>query len=354
MLSPNIDTAINMLTDVYSDFINISSYDATCNSLVIGHVAEDPDWLTSVRSRSSALKNVMNEFVDQKPKMFADIITSFINYQSTLAAVASNRKAISSAQQWLAFLTPLRTTLASNVAIATNAQQTFTHAYGQAKDVESLINESVQEGWTALSDEEQVMVKIANQIGSLTANIESLGANVSSAQIRAGKAYIQSTVTIAYGVVMGTVSSVPFLSFAGALFTIGYSAYDTISKAQEIQHDLDQLTKLQNEATEAAQAAAITKATIQVLTNMSEQFLSIDDNLPALALLWQDELDKVTELINALESGSDPALLYDLQTIEVAAASWQTIADFAKQISLPPEYGTPVLINTLDNTIKQQ
>mgnify|MGYP000005539950 CR=1 FL=1 len=354
MLSPNIDTALDMLTDVYKDFANISSYDATCNSLVIGHVAKDPEWLTSVRSRSSELKNVMNEFVEQKPKMLADILTSFINYRSTIAAVASNRKSISTAQQWLEFLKPLKATLVNNVAIASSAQTAFTQAYGKTKDVEYLIDESIQDGWAALSNEEQAMVKIADQIGSLTANIENLGADVSAAQLRAGKAYIQSTVTIAYGVVMGTATSVPFLSFAGALFTIGYSAYDTITSAQEVQDDLDQLTKLQNEATDAAQAAAITKATIQVLSNMSEEFLKIDDHLPALALLWQDELDKVSELINALQSGSNPALLYDLQTIEVAAASWNTIADFAKQISSPPQIGTPVLINTLDSTITKQ
>lgn len=33
MLSPNVDTALNMLTDVYTDFLGISNYDATCNSL---------------------------------------------------------------------------------------------------------------------------------------------------------------------------------------------------------------------------------------------------------------------------------------------------------------------------------
>ncbi len=354
MLSPNIDMTLDMLTGVYKDFINISNYDATCNSLVIGHVAQDPQWLVSVRSRSSKLKNVMNEFVEQKPKMFADILTSFIDYQSTIAAVASNRKSVSTAEEWLALLKPLKATLEDNVAIANNAQQKFTHAYDQAKDVESLINDSVNDGWEELSDEEQAMVKIANQIGSLTANIENLGASVSSAQLRAGKTYIQSTVTIAYGVVMGTVSSVPFLSFAGAIFTIGYSAYDTIRSAEEIQRDLDQLTELQNKATEEAQAAAITKATIQILSNMSEDFLKIDDNLPALALLWQDELDKVSGLISALQSGSDPTLLYDLQTIEIAATSWKTIADFAKKISLPPQIGVPVLVNTLNKTIEPQ
>ena len=87
---------------------------------------------------------------------------------------------------------------------------------------------------------------------------------------------------------------------------------------------------------------------------MSEEFLKIDDNLPALSLLWQDELDKVNELINALQSGSDPALLTDLQTIKIASASWKTISEFVQLISLPPNIGKPVLVNTLNNTIQEQ
>ncbi|MCP5721747.1 hypothetical protein NL330_27190, partial [Klebsiella pneumoniae] len=78
----------------------------------------------------------------------------------------------------------------------------------------------------------QAMVRIATEIGSLSQSIASLGANVTAAQLRAGKAYIQSMVTISYGVVMGATTSVPFLSFAGALFTVGYSAYSTISSAK--------------------------------------------------------------------------------------------------------------------------
>ncbi|BCK22984.1 Uncharacterised protein [Vibrio cholerae] len=87
---------------------------------------------------------------------------------------------------------------------------------------------------------------------------------------------------------------------------------------------------------------------------MSEEFLKIDDSLPALSLLWQDELDKVNELINALQSGSDPALLTDLQTIKIASASWKTISEFVQLISLPPNVGKPVLVNTLNNTIQEQ
>ena len=354
MLSPNVDTALNMLTDVYTDFLGISNYDATCNSLFIGHVAKDPNWLVEVRSRTEILRAVMNEFMQQKPKIFAQIITSFINYQTTFDACAQNSKAITSTKQWIECLQLLQKTLKQNITLTNEAQQVFTKSYNQAKNAEELLASSIQDGWNELASEEQAMVRIATEIGSLSQSIASLGANVTAAQLRAGKAYIQSMVTISYGVVMGATTSVPFLSFAGALFTVGYSAYSTISSAKEVQQDLDKRTQLQTLASEEAQAAAITKAIIQTLSNMSEEFLKIDDSLPALSLLWQDELDKVNELINALQSGSDPALLTDLQTIKIASASWKTISEFVQLISLPPNVGKPVLVNTLNNTIQEQ
>ncbi len=251
-------------------------------------------------------------------------------------------------------LTIIAKTLKQNITLTNEAQQVFTKSYNQAKNAEELLASSIQDGWNELASEEQAMVRIATEIGSLSQSIASLGANVTAAQLRAGKAYIQSMVTISYGVVMGATTSVPFLSFAGALFTVGYSAYSTISSAKEVQQDLDKLTQLQTLASEEAQAAAITKAIIQTLSNMSEEFLKIDDSLPALSLLWQDELDKVNELINALQSGSDPALLTDLQTIKIASASWKTISEFVQLISLPPNVGKPVLVNTLNNTIQEQ
>lgn len=164
MLSPNVDTALNMLTDVYTDFLGISNYDATCNSLFIGHVAKDPNWLVEVRSRTEILRAVMNEFMQQKPKIFAQIITSFINYQTTFDACAQNSKAITSTKQWIECLQLLQKTLKQNITLTNEAQQVFTKSYNQAKNAEELLASSIQDGWNELASEEQAMVRIATEI----------------------------------------------------------------------------------------------------------------------------------------------------------------------------------------------
>ena len=354
MLSPNVDDTVNLLTDTYKDFNSLTEYFVTCNALRIGHVSKDPDWLIAARSRTDRLRSVMHDFINEKPEIFAETLTSFINYESLFSAFAAQSTVNKTADEWINYLAPLKAALEKNVVETKQSQNIFADAYKNVKNVEFLLEESIKTGWQELSDEEQQMTKLATAIGALSQKVSDLGVEVSSAQLRAGKAYIQSTVTILYGVVMGTVTSVPFLSFAGALFTIGYSAFETIQSAKDIQADLDHLTELQNDATQVAQAAAITKAVLQLLYEMSEEFLRLDDKLPALSKVWQGELDKLNEVLAALKSGSDPALLFDLESIKIAAASWGSIVDFVKIISKPPITGKSVIINTIDNTITQQ
>ena len=351
MLSPNIDSMLDMLAGVYSDIRGVSDYASTCNSFVVGHVASDPEWLSSVRSRSGMLRDVMNGFMQQKPDIMANIIVSIINYQSLFAAFSAQRNDIQSSDQWLALLETLRTTASDSLNTTNSADTAFKQAYTDVSNTVFLLDESINEGWQALSSEEAAMTRIAEAIGQLGQSIASLGADVTSANIRAGKTYIQSMVKMAYSVVMETVSSVPYLTIASGFLSIGEGIYNTLKNAADVQKQLDELTTLQKEATETAQATAITKAVLQQLNDLEKSFLSLDSSLPSLALMWQDEIDKLTSAIDAINAGSDPSLLFDLQTTEIAAASWQTIADFADKMRQPPLTGDSILINCEDNTI---
>lgn len=351
MLNPHVDTAINMLTEVYNDIRGVSNYANTCNSFVIGHVASDPDWLASARSRSEALRDVMNAFMRQKPDIMASIIVSFVDYQTLFAAFATQYKQLSSTDDWLSMLESLKSTATASMNTTNNANAEFSDAYKNVSDRAFLLDDSISQGWQALSGEEAEMTRIAEAIGELTNSIASLGAEVNSADLRAGKTYVQSLVKMAYSVVMETASSVPYLTIATGLLSIGEGVYNTLKNASDVQTQLDKLTQLQNQATQAAQATAITKAVLQQLNTLEKSFLSLDSSLPALSLLWQNEIDKLSSAINAINAGSDPSLLFDLQTAEIAAASWQTITDFANQLHQAPQVGNSILVNCEDKTI---
>lgn len=351
MLSPNVDTCIDMLTEVYNDIRGVSDYASTCNSLVIGHVSSDPEWLSSARSRTEALRDVMNEFMRQKPDIMSGIIVSFVNYQTLFAAFASQYKQLGSNDDWLSMLESLKSTATASMNTTSDANTSFSDAYKNVSDRVFLLDESISQGWQDLSSEEAEMTRIAEAIGELSDAIASLGADVTSADIRAEKTYIQSLVKMAYSVVMETASSVPYLTIATGLLSIGEGVYSTLKNAADVQRQLDELTDLQNEATQAAQAAAITKAVLQQLNSLEKSFLSLNSSLPALTLIWQDEIDKLSSAIDAINAGSDPSLLFDLQTAEIAAASWQTITDFANQLHQTSQIGDSILVNCEDQSI---
>lgn len=48
MLSLNVDIVLNMLIDVYIDFLGISNYDVMCNFFFIGYVVKDLNWFVEV------------------------------------------------------------------------------------------------------------------------------------------------------------------------------------------------------------------------------------------------------------------------------------------------------------------
>ena len=352
MLSPNVNTTMTMLTELYNEMLSVDQYGIQCNSLSIGFVHPDLQWLITTRDRSSKLRDAMNGFMDKKPGIYADILYPFINYQTLFSAFAEASRNIKDKETWIEFLTPLRDSLSAAVTQTQSAGKEFSDAYRNVNALQNLLEMSVVDGWDALGNEEEIMTKIASQIGSLQTRIGNMGVNLTAADLRAGKSYTQTLLTMMYGIATSSVTSIPYLSFAGAIFTLGDSFYNIIKTSEEVRNDLDQLTELQTEATDAAQAAAVTKAVIQVLQKMLVDFIKLC-HLPQLSLMWKDELHKIESAIAAINSGSDPSKYFDLQTMKIAAASWGTLSDFVNHIRKPLLTDKSVTVNYQHQIIQQ-
>lgn len=350
MLNPNVNDTIKLLKGLSDTMSGTSSYGVRCNSLVIGHVPLDPEWLFSVRSRASKLREVMNDFVEKTPEIYASILSSFINYQTLFSAFSAESKNIKGKDQWLEFLGPLRDSLKNALSETKKANDEFDQAYKNVRGVQFLLEESIQEGWAELSHEEKEMVAIAEAIGTLETSVADLGVSLTEDDIRSGKSVVQSVVTMAYGIVVGT-ASVPYLSIASTIFTLEKSFYDIIKTEKNIHKQLEEIANLQNKESGVVQAAAITKTVIQVLNTLMQDFLR-EPHLPALSSMWQDELDKLESAIEALKSGADPDSYFDLQTMKISSASWSSISKFVIEMRKPPAVGKSVTINCLSQTIQ--
>lgn len=352
MFCPDVNDTCQMLLNTFNDMLVLKNYANMCNSLQIGKPGDvDPVWLASVRNRVSMLSNSMSMFMSKYPDIFSGILYPFINYQSLFSSFAASRKQIVGKDQWLEALALLKNALGNAAAATTSANLLFQKQYQNVSNIQPLIDQSVQEGWNELASEEKEMVAIATALGALQQTVLDLSDDLTASDISDGQEYIQSTVEIAYDVIMDAEeASIPFLSFASILFTVGKSAYEVIQTSKEIQEDLNKIAELQDKATAEAQAAAGTKATLQVLYNLGKTFLSIQASLPRLAQMWKNEQQKIVDAINALNSGSEPNLVFDIQTMNIANATWTTLLNLVKVIQKPIATGKPVNIDT--NTVK--
>lgn len=347
MFSPDVNDASTLILDAYNDILSLRNYSSVCRSLQIGKPSKDldPEWLIEVRNRVKMLSDAMGTYSQKESDIFSGILYPFINYQTLFSAFADQRKVIKGKDEWMQALTVLKNALSKAAKTTGEATDTFSSQYQNIEKIQPLLDQSIQKGWTELASEEQEMVKIATALGGLQQAVQNLSSNLTSSDIRNGKSYVQSTVTIAYGIVMTAELTVPYLSFASILFTVGSSVYDVISNSEKIQNYYKQITSLENQASAEAQAAAATKATIQVLSNLGKSFASIDAHLPRLQQMWQAEEQKIVDAMNAIDGGADPSLYFDIQTMNIAEAGWKSLFDLVEKVKQPIEVGKPVTVD---------
>jgi hypothetical protein len=171
--------------------------------------------------------------------------------------------------------------------------------------------------------------------------------NLTSAEISSGKSYFQTAATISYTLVTAAEIEIPYLSIASEIYTIGKMAYDLIVTDKEIDKAIGEIVKLRIEATEAAQAAAMSKAVIRMINNFDKQMAALAPHLPAIDQMWETEAGKVASTIDAINKGADPKTLLDVVSLKPAAASWGELSRLAQAcMTYPVKTGTPVTIST--------
>ncbi len=349
MLSPVINSAEGLLTQALQEIMLLDKYSTTANNIMIGKLEKDPDWLSSVRSRTRMLGEAGASWMLEKPDIWAPILLQFTDYATSFSSIAAMQKNgnITTSVQWVELLSNvLLNQLATAAAATTAADVKLKTEYEKFSDVQPLLEESINEGWVALAGEEQQMINIAVALTHLQDTVESLEDSITSGMISSGQSIITTSVKTIYGIATAAGASFSFLSMATSAFTVGKMYYDIISKTEEVGKTLEKIAALQLEASEEAQAAAGTKMILQLLYNLEKSFLSIRDVVPQIATMWQTEHDKVQSVIEAINGGVNPSDYFEISSIPTANANWQEINTFATTIpGLKEIIGTPVILD---------
>lgn len=349
MLSPEINFSDGLLTGAFNQTLRIDSYAQKSNSLMIGKLKEDPQWLVSVRGRVAMLGEAGAGWTQERPEIWGSVLLQFPEYTSVFGAVAEMKAAgeLATKQQWIEVLEQtLLPQLKQAVAVTDEAAVKLGTRLQSFKSIQPLLEESIEEGWGELEKEEKAMVEISAQLAHLQDLVASLEQSISSTELSSGQSIVQNTVKTVYDIATEVGVSFSFLSMAASVFTVGKTFYSIISGIAEISETLDKIGELQLKASGQAQAAAATKMVLRLVYEMELAFAKIGNTLPQIATLWRTEQEKVRSAISALRSGVEPSLYMDLVTVRVANTNWQAINSFVQTILTPKtEVGPPVVLN---------
>jgi hypothetical protein len=347
MLAPNVNPVMDNLARSYSTITRVDAFAHAAMNSAIGKLSPDPDWLGPIRQELTLLNDAGAQWQLKKPTLWAPLLTQFPDYASLFSGFAAVSNEVGNDKEaWIKLLSELSQSLVRATNASRAAEREFTLQVNNLNNVQTVFDSSLKKAWTALASEEEAMVAMAEQIGALQERVGTLAADMSAGAISSGKSLIQSTVTITYAVLIAASVSVPYLTIAGMLFTIGKGAYDLIVTDQKIHDAIDKITELRVAMSEEAQAAAMSKAIVQLITAFDITLAAVGRQLPALSEMWTAENQKVQGTIHALQAGAVPRDMIELVSMPSAAATWNSLAGFVTKLLATPAMGRPVTLTT--------
>ncbi len=350
MLSPNVIDVSDELAQAYHNIIKVDSLAYASMNTLVGTLTPDPSWLGQIRTRVDLLSAAGAQWQQKKPTIWSEVLAPFNSYYSLFAGVTEAATSLdNNTEAWKELLEQLNSHLSSIVSSTRAAEAAFSLEIENLKNVEQLLSASLDTAWQELASEEATMIKLAAEIGSLQDQLANLEGSLTSTELSDGGKYVKSTVTIAYSLLSSAGESIPYLSIASLLFTVGELAYDMIVTDKEIASTIDKIVTLQNEATTEAQAAAMTKAIIQLIYNFDKKPLVVEQQLPDFSTMWSAEQEKVQQIINAINAGAQPTDIVSLVAMPSSTATWKHLSDLVNQLAEATESGDSVTIVTSDS-----
>lgn len=347
MFAPEVNSVGDDFADAYSNIVKVDSFSYATMNTTVGRLSPDPDWLGSVRTRLAMLSAASQGWQQDRPNIWSKVLLPFADYASTFSAFAGAvDKFGDNKDLWIQALDQLAGELQKSYTMTKAAESAFTSHIKDIQNIEPLLNQTIDTAWNELASEEQQMIQLASQITHLQDQVDQLQDSITNAEISTGKGYVQSVVSISYTLVTSAGVEIPYLAIAGLVLTVGKMAYDLIVTDKEIADTINQIVDLRVKASETAQAAAMTKSIIQLITSLDNSLVSTQSKLPAFYTMWSNERGKILQAKNAIQSGSDPSLMVDLATMPAAAATWNQLAGYVPKLSQVPEQGKPVSLTT--------
>lgn len=347
MLCPDVIAVSEDLAIAYAAIKRLDAFAYSCMNTSIGKLSPDPDWLEPIRNELNLLSIAAAQWQRKKPDIWSSMLTQFTNYSTLFSSTAEESRQIGNDQNaWIELLTQLSNALAVGENLSQASAGQLTLEINNLNNVQTVFSSSVDKAWAALATEEKAMIALATQVTALQDRVNRLEDDLTSGEISSGKSYVQSSVTILYTVATAAEVTVPYLTIASLVFTVGKMAYDVIVVDQEIETAINKIVDLRTNLSEEAQAAAMTKGIIQLINHFENSLAKVGRQFPNLGTMWANEKAKVDQAINAIRAGALPKNMLALASMSVAAAGWATLSDFVLKFNQIPTQGKSVNLVT--------
>ena len=355
MLAPNVMHVKDQLAAAQQTINHVDAFAYASINTSIGKLSPDPDWLQGIRDQLKLLSITGQQWQLEKPNIWAPILTQFSHYSSLFSSFADSRDEIGDDRDaWVEALGQLKAALNTGEQFSAAAERAFRLRISDLDNVRKVMSSSLEKAWANLGKEESRMIELAQQVTSLQAQVNRLQEELNTTGIDGGKNYMSSTLSVTYTLVSTVGVEVPYLSIASLIFSTGKLFYDVIVSDAKIKETINKVVEARNQLSSAAQAAAMTKAVIQLIDNFDKSLLAVQKQLPAMSQMWQDQKKSVMETNSALNAGAKPRDTLALTSMKGAAATWNRLSEFVAKLSRAAEHGGHIPITVSQSSQKEE
>jgi hypothetical protein len=350
MLAPDLNATLDDLAGAFSTIKRVDAFAYASMNTQIGVLSPDPDWLGSVRKELELLSAAGAQWQQDKPSVLAPTLTAFSHYSTLFPAISDAIQASrNDSSAVVDLLDQLSITLGNARESALAAERLFAQRVGLLNNIQQVFSTSIDKAWGALAKEEDQMIELAVQVTRLQDRLNSLQESINSAEIDSGKAYVQSSLSIYYTLAIAG-GDIPYLTIAGLVYTVGKLAYDVIVTDQQIKDTIRKIVETRIQMSEAAQAAAFSKAIIQLIDHFDKALLAVERKMPPFSQMWADQQRSVEAMQDDIRAGIKPGSMFNIRTMPIAAEAWRKIAEFARKLPLTIQQGKPIILSTSPET----
>lgn len=347
MLAPNLKYASNCITDVYNNVLNSDKLSLVGSSASVRKIIEEPEWLSILRTRLEKLKITSDEWTSERPEVLEKVMTPFLNYSNSFQAISENINNLNK-NEMAALFSELRENAKKAKNDSIRESQKFKGWLSDLKAEIKLIDESIEDGWSEIGQEEANAIELVKSISALETELTSLEDSITPSILSSQADFYKSVISITFEIALDT-ATVPYLSFLGLFITEGKMFIDLYKNTKNIEILMNQICSQQISLSHTSQALAESKAVIRFLYDLCKSALQIDYVFDDITNIWSEQIDDLNGVISLLNNGVAPEDIMDIQVIEAASEIWQKLKAIAYKVTMGPDVGTSFEINVGSN-----